>query len=302
MSELLVTIANASAARNVPSETPLARGHCESSMLMPGSDLRWDPGLSPMARLYCRLLGAPIVGARIRWRRLQRLLPTQAHSILDAGCGRGLIARGLARRYPVASVLAIDSDHEQQARNRTIAERAGLANCRFETADLTDLSGRTRFDLIVSVDNLEHIADDESVLARFHEALTPGGRLLLHVPHYYRRWPIWRRTVNFAVPGHVRPGYHLPEITERVQRAGFDVEAVGFTYGFLENLANNASYAITGARAERQGIYALAFPLLNAVAWLGQWSSPSFGAGVWAIAHQASHKPIGCLRLIAVHE
>lgn len=255
-------------------------------MMLPGAELRWDPGLGAAERLYCRLLGVPIVGARIRWRRLQPLLPAQAHRVLDAGCGRGIIARGLARRYPGAQVLAIDTDAEIQGRNRIIAERAGNANCRFEVADLSDFKGEGGFDLIVSVDNLEHIEDDGRVLANLGAALAPGGHLVVHVPHYYRRWPMLRRTVNFDVPGHVRPGYHLPEITERVRRAGLEVDAVGFSYGFLENLANNASYAISGARAEHLVLYALAFPALNALAWLGHWSRPRFGAGVWVRAHR----------------
>lgn len=256
--------------------------------MMPGSELRWDPDLGTAERLYCRVLGVPIVGARIRWRRLQPLLPPQAHKILDAGCGRGIIARGLARRYPTAEILAIDSDPGLQRRNRVISQAAGTANCWFLIADLTELEVNGGFDLIVSVDNLEHVEDDGLVLAKFHAALSPGGRLVVHVPHYYRRWPFLRRTVNFEVPGHVRPGYHLPQLTECVRRAGLEVEGVGFTYGLLENLANNASYAITGARAERRGLYALAFPVLNAMAWLGQWSHPGFGAGVWLIARKSA--------------
>ena len=259
--------------------------------MIPGNELRWDPDLGPAERLYCRVLGVPIVGARIRWRRLQPLLPPQARRVLDAGCGSGIIARGLALRYPSAEILAIDSDARLQGRNRVISQAAGTFNCRFETADLTELEGKGGFDLIVSVDNLEHVEDDGLVLAKFHAALAPGGLLAVHVPHYYRRWPILRRTVNFDVPGHVRPGYHLPQLTERVRRAGLVVDGVGFTYGVLENLANNASYAITGARAERRGLYALAFPILNALAWLGQWSHPRFGAGVWLVARKGAEAP-----------
>ena len=47
--------------------------------------------------------------------------------------------------------------------------------------------------------------------------------------------------MNFDVPGHVRPGYHLAQLVERVKQAGFTVADKGFSYGFLENLANNAT-------------------------------------------------------------
>lgn len=251
-----------------------------------GSELYYDPTLSRAERWYCRLFGVPIVGLRIRLRRLAPLLPARAERVLDAGCGRGVISRYLARRYPQAAVEAVDNDAELQRRNRIIGERMGLANCRFVTGDLLALDGQRGYDLAVSVDNLEHIADDRQAIANLYAALRPGGLLVVHVPHYYRRWPLLHRTVNFDVPGHERPGYHLAELTERLAAAGFAVERCGFSYGLLENLANNLSYAITGARERNRLLYALLFPLLDAVAWLGQWHRPRWGAGVWALARR----------------
>jgi cyclopropane fatty-acyl-phospholipid synthase-like methyltransferase len=190
----------------------------------------------------------------------------------------------LARHYSNAQIEAIDALEELQRRNHIIAQQEGLTNCHFKVADLIGFRQEECYDLIVSVDNLEHIQDDEAVLSNLYASLVPGGVLVVHVPHYYRRWPVLRWVVNFDVPGHVRPGYHLPELIERVTQAGFVVETHGFSYGFLENLANNISYFITGAEERNRTLYALAFPLLNLLAWLGQWSQPGFGAGAWVVA------------------
>ena len=255
-------------------------------MGLPGSELYWDSSLGFFERWYCRLLGAPIVGLRIRLRWLERLLPPDATRILDAGCGRGVISRMLARRYPGAQVDAIDLDAAGQERNRRIAHGTGLANCRFILADLVQLDAAGQYDLIVSVDNLEHIEDDLGILHGFHRAMRSGGALVVHVPHYYRRWPVWKWVRNFDVPGHVRPGYHLAEIVERVRLAGFTTERVGFSYGFLENLANNLGYAVTAAEEKRKLLYAALFPLLNAVAWLGHRGNPAMGAGAWVVARK----------------
>jgi SAM-dependent methyltransferase len=215
---------------------------------------------------------------------LEQLLPNHAKSILDAGCGRGVISRMLARRYPGARIDAIDQDAAGQDANRLIAQQTGLKNCRFKLGDLTELNETATYDLIVSIDNLEHIVQDIDVLQRFYRAMADGGTLLVHVPHYYRRWPILNWSVNFDVPGHVRPGYHLPEIVERVRKSGFLVERSGFSYGFLENLANNIGYAITAAEEKKRVLYAVLFPLLNFMAWVGHWSTPTMGAGVWVVA------------------
>lgn len=252
----------------------------------PGSELYWDPSLGVVERWYCRVLGVPIVGLRIRLRRLCQLLPESATTVLDAGCGRGVITRFLAKRYPTAQVDGIDENAPGQSVNQAIATSASLRNCRFSVGDVLTYRKSDHYDLIVSVDNLEHVKDDVTVLENFHASLRESGLLVVHVPHYYRRWPVFRWTVNFDVPGHVRPGYHLSELTERVRRAGFKVRKSGFSYGWLENLVNNISYKITGAKEERRLLYAALFPLLNMAAWFGHWSRPRFGAGVWVIAEK----------------
>lgn len=256
------------------------------NMRLPGSELYWDNSLGFFERWYCRILGVPIIGLRIRLRWLERLLPPDATRVLDAGCGRGVISRKLASRYPQATVSAIDLNAEGQERNQKIAGHMGLSNCHFIFADLTQLETEGQYDLVVSVDNLEHIGDDLGVLRGLNRAMQDGGILVVHVPHYYRRWPMFKWTRNFDVPGHVRPGYHQPEIVERVRQAGFTVERTGFSYGFLENLANNLGYAITAAEEKRKLLYATTFPLLNFVAWLGRKSNPRFGAGVWVVARK----------------
>lgn len=252
----------------------------------PGSDLYWDPLLRGPERWYCRLFGAPIVGLRIRLRRLSQLLPDSANAILDAGCGRGVITRFLARRYSAARVEGLDENAAGQRTNDAVATAGGLQNCRFIVGDVQTYRKPDAYDLIVSVDNLEHVKDDASVLANFYVSLRRSGTLIVHVPHYYRRWLCFRWTVNFDVPGHVRPGYHLAELTERVRAAGFIVHRSGFSYGWLENFVNNISYSITGAEERRRLLYAALFPVLNLVAWFGQWSRPRFGAGVWVVAEK----------------
>jgi len=255
---------------------------------LPGSELYWDPLLGAAERWYCRFLGVPIIGLRIRLRRLRRLLPASATSVLDAGCGRGVITRFLAQRYRFARVDGIDENESGQRINQTIADSLALGNCHFTVADILSYHKLDYYDLIVSIDNLEHLENDIAALANFHISLREYGTLVIHVPHYYRRWPAFRWTVNFDVPGHARPGYHLPELTERVRHAGFKVIQSGFSYGWLENLINNISYAITGARERRRLFYAALFPLLNILAWLGHWGHPKNGAGVWLVARKDS--------------
>jgi len=250
----------------------------------PGAELALDPGLSWAERAYIRCLGVPINGLRIRLRRVLPATRGSYRRILDAGCGPGVFTMELAKRHPAAVVVGIDIDPGSVARAAEIARRAGIRNCRFQVGDVTALQFRDEFDLVVSVDNLEHIHDDVGALVNLCQALRSGGRLVLHTPNYYRRWLLLGRRVNFAVPGHARPGYHAEELQRKLSQAGFAGVETRATYGILETFTNNISYLITKAERRNKGVYALVVPLLLGVSYLGKFSQPRWGAGLLATA------------------
>ena len=246
----------------------------------PGCELSLDPGRSRFERMYARLFGAPANGLRIRLRRVLPATDGDYRTIVDAGCGPGVFAFELAKRHPQAQVLGIELEPDLVERANAIAERARLTNCRFEKGDVTQLDFEAKFDLVVSVDNLEHVEDDVTAMKTLLRALRPGGTLAVHVPAYERRWLLFGRRVNFDVPGHVRPGYRAPELAEKLRLAEFDVIDQRYTYGPLETFTNNLSYLISGADQRNKALYAVAFPVLLAVSYLGKFSNPSWGAGV----------------------
>lgn len=250
----------------------------------PGRELAMDPRRSRFERLYARVLGAPANGLRIRLRRVLPATQGSYRAILDAGCGSGVFTFELAKRHPEAKVLGVDSDHELVDRANEIARRAGLANCEFQEGDVTKLGFDDAFDLVLSVDNLEHVPDDIGAMRTLLHTLRPGGRLVVHVPGYERRWILIGRRVNFDVPGHVRPGYRADELVTKLRDAGFEVTAHHYTYGALETFTNNVSYLITGADEQNKLAYAVVFPFLLAISYLGKFSRPRWGAGVLAIA------------------
>ncbi len=257
-----------------------------------GSELAHHPDFTPLQRFYIRLLGVPIVGLRIRARNVFSLIPASRNygEILDAGCGLGVFAFELARRFPRANVLGIDLLPSMVQGAEHIRRKVGLENLRFQMTDLRDLPVGDRFDLAICVDILEHIEDDVSALQSLHRLLRPGGILVLHVPALYRRYPVWRKQQNFDVQGHVRPGYQIADIREKVRKVGFLCLEDGYTYGFLETLANNLSYRITRARMENRHLYALAFPVLNLLSWLGARSRPKeLGAGIFLVAEKGAY-------------
>jgi len=254
-----------------------------------GRELALDPNRGVFENSYIRLLGVPISGLRIRLRRILPKLTGQPERVLDAGCGRGVFAYQLAKKFPSASVFGVDIDDRQLETNRLIAKKAGLKNVTFQHADVSKLPFKDEFDLVLSIDNLEHIRNDSLALKGLADALKEGGRLVLHVPGYERRWFFFRFQGNFDVPGHFRFGYRLDEIVQKIQGVGLIVKDGFYTYGWLETIANNISYIITRAEGKNKTIYALVFPFLNMIAWFGRNSRPEKGAGILVIAEKREH-------------
>ena len=252
-----------------------------------GWEMFHDPDLSTLEGIYTRIFGVPINGLRIRLRRVLPKVSGNFRAILDAGCGIGVFSMQLAKLHPAAQVVGVDLEESLVQKANEIARRAKISNLEFQLGDVTDLHLDRKFDLIVSVDNLEYVENDARALESFRQLLNPEGRLVVHVPCYHRRWPVFKRSVNFDVPGHVRPGYLKEQLAERLTNAGFALIEQFYTFGLLENLSNNISYAITGAQKRNRHLYALAFPFLAVLAFFGGFQRPSWGAGVLAVCRPA---------------
>lgn len=249
-----------------------------------------DSALSAAERWYVRLFGAPILGLRVRARYLLPVLGElegrPLRRIADAGSGRGLFTFHLARLFTDATVVGMDIDREQVARNNAIAERLGLRNCSFQLQDVTDLGIDSAYDLIPSTDNLEHLEEDREQCGVFLRALRPGGLILFHVPHETRKVFGFKRQNFMGIEGHVRPGYTVPGLSAMLEEAGFEVVRAFHSYNSIETLANDLSYLITGGREKRKALYALAFPFLLLLSQAGRLTRPREGSGVVILARR----------------
>lgn len=96
--------------------------------------------------------------------------------ILDIGCGGGLVCEPLARLG--ASVVGIDPSATNIAVASEHAERSGLAIAyRTDTAEaLADQN--ERFDIVLALEVVEHVADVEHFVARAGEMVKPGGIMI----------------------------------------------------------------------------------------------------------------------------
>ncbi|MGI8604970.1 MAG: 50S ribosomal protein L11 methyltransferase [Verrucomicrobiales bacterium] len=107
--------------------------------------------------------------------RLMCDLDMAGRSVLDLGCGTGILALA-ARKLGAARVLAVDCDREAVAASKRNARRNKVRGIQFERCDILSWEPSLRFDIIVA--NI--FADVLTALfAKMKRALAPGGVLIL---------------------------------------------------------------------------------------------------------------------------
>ena len=113
----------------------------------------------------------PGAGASVR--------PLAGKSALDIGCGAGLVCEPLARLG--AAVTGVDAAAENVAAAAAHAEGMGL-DIRYMTGEVARLDIGT-FDLVTSVEVIEHVADKAAFLRDVAARLAPDGLLVMSTPN-----------------------------------------------------------------------------------------------------------------------
>ena len=97
--------------------------------------------------------------------------------ILDIGCGGGLLCEPLARLG--AAMLGADPAEKNIAVAKLHAEQGGLAiDYRATTAEALADAGE-RFDIVLAMEVVEHVADMKLFVARCAEMVRPGGLMIV---------------------------------------------------------------------------------------------------------------------------
>jgi len=143
----------------------------------------------------------------------------RAGDYLEVGAGTGFVLAAIAAAFPGMALTA----------SEVLASGLAHAAPRVPRARMLQLDARAlpfeaAFDVVGAFDVLEHIEEDEAVLARFHRALRPGGGVILTVPQH-----AWLWSAEDDVGGHVRR-YRRGELEGKLRKAGFRIlDSTSFT-------------------------------------------------------------------------
>ena len=115
-------------------------------------------------------------------------------SMLEIGCGTGFVLSGVSTEFPELRL----SGSEASCAGLSFASRRVPRASLFQM-DARNIPFRDEFDIVGAFDVLEHIQEDERVLAEMYQATKQGGGIVITVPQHAFLWSNVDETA-----GHVR--------------------------------------------------------------------------------------------------
>lgn len=181
--------------------------------------------------------------------------------VLDAGSGLGQYSWYMAQKNPKWKITAIDIKKEEIASCKAFFDHQNKGNVAFLADDLTKYVVPETFNLILSVDVMEHIEDDEKVFSNFYKTLKPGGMLLISTPSDQGGSDVHTQGETSFIEEHVRDGYGVHEIHDKLQRAGFKNINISYSYGKPGSIAWRLSMKYPILLLGRSKAFFLVLPL-----------------------------------------
>lgn len=180
--------------------------------------------------------------------------PLSGKSALDVGCGAGLLCEPLARLG--AMVTGVDAAAENIAAAKAHAAQAGLA-IDYRAGELAAQT-QARFDLVCSMEVIEHVVDPAAFVAELAARLKPGGLMILSTPNRTTASKLFLVEAAERL-GQVPRGTHdwhkfmtPEEVTGLLADAGLEIVAIeGIAFSPLSGLHLSANKALNYILAAR---------------------------------------------------
>ena len=181
--------------------------------------------------------------------------PLAGKRAADVGCGAGLLAEPLRRLG--AEVTAVDAAPENIEAARAHAEGQGL-EIDYRVGGVEVLTGP--YDLVTSLEVIEHVADSGSFVAGLAKALAPDGLLILSTPNRTSTSRLLMIVLGEGL-GRIPRGTHdwqkflaPEELCALLQDAGLEVlDVTGLSFdplrGFVLSDNKSLDYFVTARRA-----------------------------------------------------
>jgi 2-polyprenyl-6-hydroxyphenyl methylase/3-demethylubiquinone-9 3-methyltransferase len=185
--------------------------------------------LNPARIAYVRDRLAAHFGRDIKTR-----MPFAGLTLLDIGCGGGLMSEPLARLGFTVTGIDADATALEVARAHASAQDLGID---YQDAAAEDLAGKRRFDAVLALEIVEHAADPALFIATAATLVKPGGAFvastLNRTPQAYATAIIGAEYILRWLPR----GTHEYRKFRKPSELARDARAAGLTVEDLSGLA-----------------------------------------------------------------
>lgn len=219
--------------------------------------------------------------------------------VLDAGSGFGQYDYFMSSLGKQWHITGVDVKEEQIADCNNFFQKIGRGDrVKFQIADLTKYIQTDSYDLILSVDVMEHILEDETVFSNFFKSMKKEGTLIISTPsdqggsdaHHHHG----EDDVHGFIDEHVRDGYNSADISDKLKHAGFSNIETQYTYGKPGSLSWRLSmkYPILMLNASKLFFvllpfyYILTYPLAFILNVIDTRHKHETGTGLLVTAHK----------------
>jgi SAM-dependent methyltransferase len=191
-----------------------------------------------------------------RLRLIEAFLKPDARRFLDCGCGIGGYVQALAEQFKL-DAHGIEFDQATVVQTQSIPALQG----RIVQGDLQNLASEpAQWDYAMLNEVLEHVGDDQKVLAEVHRILKPGGLLFVFSPNRWfpfethcvslkksrRRIPAWVPFVPYLPVAigerflfYWARNYWQRELAGKVRAGGFTILKRDFVWQTFENISGS---------------------------------------------------------------
>ena len=185
--------------------------------------------------------------------RLLNLASNPAGSVLDVGCGIGVYAINLAKRWPKIHIVGFDLSKRQIGTTKRLAREQNVASrCEFFVGDANTVSPWKSFDFVMCTEVLEHLPSPAQALVNIRNMGAENTIYVFSVPQFYngRRQSgvFYKQILSDGQEVHTQERtklvegvpiyeyyhalYTVRDVSNLLQSCGFEIEQI-VGYGFV---------------------------------------------------------------------
>jgi 2-polyprenyl-3-methyl-5-hydroxy-6-metoxy-1,4-benzoquinol methylase len=215
-------------------------------------------------KLFYRLLDILLLRAWYVRKELRRFRKTKGGDadILDAGAGFGQYSYYMSTLSDTWRITAVDLKTEQvEDCNSFFSTIHTPQRVFFEEANLIAYRNPDKYDLVLSIDVMEHIEEDTLVFENFYLSLKKGGMLLISTPSDLGGSDVHHETDESFIDEHVRDGYNRERLSDTLRKTGFSKIDIQYSYGRAGMFSWKLSMKLPILMVNKSKLYFILLPL-----------------------------------------